>query len=71
MTGKSLAAIQPLGAGIFLLGVMMFKQDDRPGLMSEMLLQEQFTSILAMSFYDNIRSCPSFIPFILLWPPES
>ena len=48
----------------------MFKQDDRPGWMSEMLLQGQFTSILAMSFYDNTRLCPSFIPRTLLWPLE-
>ena len=70
MTGKELAAIEPFGSGMFILGAMMFKQDDRPGPMPEMLLQERLTSILAMLFCYHIRSCRSFISFTLPGPLE-
>lgn len=48
----------------------MFKQDNRPGPMPEMLLQERLTSIFAMLFCYHIRSCRSFISLTLPGPLE-
>ena len=47
--------IQSFGAATILDELMMFKQDDRPGPMPEMLLQDRFTSNRAMLFCDNTR----------------